>query len=169
MRDTSGASINAKNADRLKPDCSVYPIKAGRLSTAANPLLSFVALKACRCSSVSGKKRRATTRTASEASVRTAKSGLHPTHWITSAPTVVYEVETTDGEISSLENPAQLPPRNEIVSIREPIIEANRAEALERAIFDVLPEASASGTYELRGERFTLVSEEVAQEIELAS
>lgn len=44
---------------------------------------------------------------------------------VTTAPTVIYEVETTDGEIASLENPAQLPPRNEIVSIREPIIEAN--------------------------------------------
>ena len=41
---------------------------------------------------------------------------------ITTAPTVVYQVETTKGEILEIHNPSQLPPVNEISEIREPII-----------------------------------------------
>ncbi|OOG27214.1 elongation factor 4 [Thioalkalivibrio denitrificans] len=44
---------------------------------------------------------------------------------ITTAPTVVYEVETTRGEVLEIHNPSQLPPVNEIREIREPIIRAN--------------------------------------------
>ena len=44
---------------------------------------------------------------------------------ITTAPTVIYEVELTDGEILTLENPAKLPPVNKILEVREPIIQAN--------------------------------------------
>jgi GTP-binding protein LepA len=44
---------------------------------------------------------------------------------VTSAPTVVYEVARTDGEIEYVDNPAKLPPSNEIEEIREPIIVAN--------------------------------------------
>ena len=44
---------------------------------------------------------------------------------VTTAPTVVYEVETTDGEVIRLDNPAQLPPTNLIAEIREPIILGN--------------------------------------------
>jgi GTP-binding protein LepA len=44
---------------------------------------------------------------------------------ITSAPTVVYEVERTDGEVTYVDNPSKLPPLNEIEQIREPIIVAN--------------------------------------------
>jgi GTP-binding protein LepA len=44
---------------------------------------------------------------------------------ITTAPTVIYEVELTDGEILTLENPAKLPAANKIHEIREPIIQAN--------------------------------------------
>jgi len=44
---------------------------------------------------------------------------------ITTAPTVIYEVELTDGEVLTLENPAGLPPANKIAEIREPIIQAN--------------------------------------------
>ncbi|KLJ03008.1 elongation factor 4 [Luteimonas sp. FCS-9] len=44
---------------------------------------------------------------------------------ISTAPTVVYEVLRTDGEILSLDNPAKLPPVNQIEEIREPIIRAN--------------------------------------------
>jgi GTP-binding protein LepA len=44
---------------------------------------------------------------------------------ITTAPTVIYEVELTDGEVLTLENPAKLPPVNKIAEIREPIIHAN--------------------------------------------
>lgn len=43
---------------------------------------------------------------------------------ITTAPTVVYEVETTKGEVFLVENPAKLPPAQSIKEIREPIIEA---------------------------------------------
>lgn len=41
---------------------------------------------------------------------------------ISTAPTVVYEVETTEGEVLSVENPAQLPDSQRIAEIREPII-----------------------------------------------
>jgi GTP-binding protein LepA len=44
---------------------------------------------------------------------------------ITTAPTVIYEIEMTDGEILSLENPAKLPPVNKIAEVREPIIHTN--------------------------------------------
>jgi len=44
---------------------------------------------------------------------------------ITTAPTVIYEVELMDGTVITLENPANLPPVNKISEIREPIIDAN--------------------------------------------
>lgn len=44
---------------------------------------------------------------------------------ITTAPTVVYEIETTKGEVSYVDNPASLPPMNYIKEMREPIVEAN--------------------------------------------
>jgi GTP-binding protein LepA len=44
---------------------------------------------------------------------------------ITSAPTVIYEVQTSDGEVICVDNPANLPPINKIAEIREPIILAN--------------------------------------------
>ena len=44
---------------------------------------------------------------------------------VTTAPTVIYEVEMNDGEVISLENPARLPGANQVAEIREPIIEAN--------------------------------------------
>ena len=44
---------------------------------------------------------------------------------ISTAPTVVYEVLQTDGSILSLDNPAKLPPAQNIEEVREPIIVAN--------------------------------------------
>ncbi len=44
---------------------------------------------------------------------------------ITTAPTVVFEVVTTTGETLQVDNPAKLPPANEIEELREPIITAN--------------------------------------------
>ena len=44
---------------------------------------------------------------------------------VTSAPTVVYEVARTDGQVEYVDNPAKLPAVNEIEEIREPIITAN--------------------------------------------
>jgi GTP-binding protein LepA len=44
---------------------------------------------------------------------------------ITSAPTVVYEVAKTDGALVYVDNPARLPPLNEVAELREPIITAN--------------------------------------------
>ncbi|MGH8033631.1 MAG: translation elongation factor 4 [Lysobacterales bacterium] len=44
---------------------------------------------------------------------------------ITTAPTVIYEVQLMDGSVVSLENPASLPPVNKIQEIREPIIATN--------------------------------------------
>ncbi len=44
---------------------------------------------------------------------------------ITTAPTVVYEVMKTDGEIIQIHNPSDLPEVNYIEEIREPIIQAN--------------------------------------------
>ena len=44
---------------------------------------------------------------------------------ISTAPTVIYEIQMMDGSVITLENPASLPPVNKIAEIREPIIEAN--------------------------------------------
>ena len=44
---------------------------------------------------------------------------------ITTAPTVVYEVESTKGEIIYIDNPDKLPPLNTINEIREPIAKVN--------------------------------------------
>ncbi|WP_367154144.1 translation elongation factor 4 [Methylomonas sp. HYX-M1] len=44
---------------------------------------------------------------------------------ITTAPTVVYEVETHNGEIVMVDNPAKLPDVGTITEVREPIILAN--------------------------------------------
>ena len=44
---------------------------------------------------------------------------------ITTAPTVIYEIETTAGEVIEIHNPADLPAINRINEIREPIIQAN--------------------------------------------
>ncbi|NIM26732.1 MAG: elongation factor 4 [Gammaproteobacteria bacterium] len=44
---------------------------------------------------------------------------------ITSAPTVVYEVVTNAGETLHVDNPAKLPPSNEIAETREPIVQAD--------------------------------------------
>ena len=44
---------------------------------------------------------------------------------VTSAPTVVYEILRTDGTTEYVDNPAKLPPSNEIAELREPIITAN--------------------------------------------
>lgn len=41
---------------------------------------------------------------------------------ISTAPTVVYEIQTNDGELLQIENPSQLPDPNRIDEIREPII-----------------------------------------------
>jgi len=48
----------------------------------------------------------------------------HGLELITTAPTVVYQVVTRQGETIEVDNPARLPPANEIAEIREPIIEA---------------------------------------------
>ncbi len=44
---------------------------------------------------------------------------------ITTAPTVVYQIENTKGEVFEVDNPSDLPAVNEITEIREPIILAN--------------------------------------------
>jgi GTP-binding protein LepA len=44
---------------------------------------------------------------------------------ISTAPTVVYEVLKTDGTVMPLDNPAKMPPINQVEEIREPIIRAN--------------------------------------------
>ncbi|MBU2897246.1 translation elongation factor 4 [Vibrio hepatarius] len=44
---------------------------------------------------------------------------------ITTAPTVVYEVEQTDGELLHVDSPAKLPAINDIEEIREPIARCN--------------------------------------------
>jgi len=49
----------------------------------------------------------------------------HDLSLITTAPTVVYEVETTTGETVKVENPADLPEPGKIREIREPIILAS--------------------------------------------
>ncbi len=44
---------------------------------------------------------------------------------ITTAPTVVFEVEQVTGEVLFVDNPSKLPPQNEIAELREPIISAS--------------------------------------------
>jgi len=44
---------------------------------------------------------------------------------ITTAPSVIYEVALTDGDVKQIHSPAELPPANKIAEIREPIIQAN--------------------------------------------
>jgi len=44
---------------------------------------------------------------------------------ISTAPTVVFEVATTGGEVIKIDNPADLPPPNKIEEVREPIIIAH--------------------------------------------
>ena len=44
---------------------------------------------------------------------------------VTSAPTVIYEVVTTDGVTRSVDNPSKMPPVDRIEEMREPIITAN--------------------------------------------
>ena len=44
---------------------------------------------------------------------------------ITSAPTVVYEVLTSRGDVIKVESPSRLPPANNIEEMREPVVEAN--------------------------------------------
>ena len=44
---------------------------------------------------------------------------------ITTAPTVIYEVVTTKGEVVKVDNPSKLPPVNDIAEIHEPMVEAN--------------------------------------------
>ncbi len=44
---------------------------------------------------------------------------------ITTAPTVIYEILTTSGEVLMVDNPALLPPTSQIAEMREPIVEAN--------------------------------------------
>ena len=44
---------------------------------------------------------------------------------VTTAPTVVYEVLKTDASIVNMDNPAKLPPVNQVEEVREPIIRAN--------------------------------------------
>lgn len=46
-------------------------------------------------------------------------------HLITTAPTVVYEILTTKGEIIHVDNPSKLPPVNLTAEMREPIVEAH--------------------------------------------
>ena len=49
----------------------------------------------------------------------------HGLSLLSTAPTVVYEVELTDGTTVSIENPAQLPETSDVREIREPIILAS--------------------------------------------
>jgi GTP-binding protein LepA len=44
---------------------------------------------------------------------------------VTSAPTVVYEIVTTDGEVLYVDNPSKLPSLDRVAEMREPIITAN--------------------------------------------
>jgi GTP-binding protein LepA len=44
---------------------------------------------------------------------------------ITTAPTVVYQVNMNNGEVIEIHNPSELPPANKVDSICEPVIQAN--------------------------------------------
>lgn len=44
---------------------------------------------------------------------------------ISTAPTVIYELLTTKGEVMHIDNPSELPPLNTLAETREPIVKAN--------------------------------------------
>jgi GTP-binding protein LepA len=44
---------------------------------------------------------------------------------ITTAPTVIYEIQLTSGEVVKIDNPADLPETGKVAEVREPIIEAH--------------------------------------------
>lgn len=44
---------------------------------------------------------------------------------ITTAPTVIYEIELRDGSVIKIDNPTKLPPVNKIQEVREPLVQAN--------------------------------------------
>lgn len=44
---------------------------------------------------------------------------------ISTTPTVIYEIEMTDGEVVYIDNPSRLPSTNKVSEFREPIVEAN--------------------------------------------
>jgi len=44
---------------------------------------------------------------------------------ITTAPTVIFEIVDTSGNVHYVDNPSKLPPANEVAELREPIIAAN--------------------------------------------
>jgi len=44
---------------------------------------------------------------------------------ISTAPTVIYEVQTTAGDVELVDNPSKLPPVDRVAEVREPIIAAN--------------------------------------------
>jgi GTP-binding protein LepA len=44
---------------------------------------------------------------------------------ISTTPTVIYEIELTDGSVQYMDNPSRLPPSNKVAEFREPIVEAN--------------------------------------------
>ncbi len=49
----------------------------------------------------------------------------HDIDLVTTAPTVIYQIETIDGETILLDNPAKMPETNKIKAFREPLILAN--------------------------------------------
>lgn len=44
---------------------------------------------------------------------------------ITTAPTVVYQIHLTSGDVLNIHNPSELPPTNKVAAIHEPVITAN--------------------------------------------
>lgn len=44
---------------------------------------------------------------------------------ITTAPTVIYEIVNTQGEVIHIDNPSKLPPTSVVAEMREPIVQAN--------------------------------------------
>ena len=44
---------------------------------------------------------------------------------VTTAPSVIYKITKTTGEVLEIQNPSNLPPASEIASMQEPIVTAN--------------------------------------------
>lgn len=71
---------------------------------------------------------------------------------ITTAPTVVYEVVQTNGEIVYVDSPAKLPPLNNIEELREPIAECHMLmpkEYLGNVIYTLCGKTRRSDKYGL--------------------
>src|SRR5690606_19200448 len=90
---------------------------------------------------------------------------------ITTAPTVVYEVELVNGEVMSVDSPSKLPEVTKIQDMREPIVEANilvPQAYLGNAITLCTEKRGVQKTMNIHGNQVSVTSELSMSEVSLA-